>query len=334
VAEREHPDDDEQGEPEELEPGPRALWSGTLTFGLVSIPVELYPAVRPARVALRLLGPRGRPLHRRYVCARESRPLTPEEIVRGYPVEPERFVLVEEEELAALAPRASRDLDLRRFVPRDQLDPMLLDRPYLLAPGGQSTKAYHLLAATLERRDRAGIATFVMRGTEYLAAILSEGGLLRAVTLRFADELRGPEQLGLPEPRRAPAARRRQLEAALAELERDALLPELLHDENARALRELARRKRAASADVIELPETAEAGGGGGGQVVDLMKLLQERLGEAPAPAPRAASRRSSGGARAGSPTRARAGARGGAATTRKPAARTQPRSKARRRRG
>src|SRR5918995_3911860 len=198
-------------------PNPRAFWSGTLTFGLVSVPVDLYPAVRSRRTGLRTLGPGNQPLVRRYFCSVDGQALGPDDIVRGYENDDGSFTIVADEELDALAPRKSRDIDLRRFVKREEIPRQLLERPYVLAPAGDSTKAYHLLAETMERTHRAGIATFVMRGKEYLAAIFAEGGTLRAVTMRFASELRTPDDIGLPPVARASAERKQEMERALAE---------------------------------------------------------------------------------------------------------------------
>lgn len=267
---------------DEARPEPRAFWSGTITFGLVSIPVDLYPAVRSRQVSLRMLGPDGHPLTRRYYCSADGEPLSNDELVRGFPWPDGTFVVVSDEELEALEPRKSRDIDLRRFVDRAEIDPRLFERPYILAPAGQSTKAYHLLAQTMERSGRAGIATFVMRGKEYLAAIFAEGGLLRAATLRFADELRTPADVGLPAIQPVPAARRREMEAALEALDRDELDEELLRDDDAARLLALAERKRAEARDVIEVPEVLPAGGEEEEEladVVDIMSLLKERVG-------------------------------------------------------
>lgn len=264
---------------------PRAFWSGTLTFGLVSVPVDLYPAVRSRRAPLRMLGPDGQLLQRRYYCSADDKPLTNEEIVRGYEWPDGSFTLVEDEELAALAPRKSRDIDLQRFVPRDEIPPKLLERPYVLAPAGDSTKAYHLLAKTMEQTGRAGIATFVMRGREYLAAIFSEGGLLRAATLRFADELRTPESIGLPRPHKVAAEDKRAVERALAELETDDLDRAALADDYTAAVLALAEKKRDDGRDVIEVAEDTAEDPTDLADVIDIMSVLRERLGAARAPA-------------------------------------------------
>lgn len=261
-----------------------AIWSGTLSFGLVSVPVDLYAAVRPRRASLRMLAPDGVPLARRYFCSEDERPLSTDDLVRGYEWQEGQYVVVSDEELDALEPRRSRDIDLRRFVDRNQIDPRLLERPYILAPAGESTKAYHLLAETMERSGRAGIATFVMRGHEYLAAIFAEGGLLRAATMRFIDELRSPEEIGLPETEKAPAKQRRAIEAALDSLQADELDQELLHDEDTTRLLDLAEQKLAESRDVVEVPEGVPEADEEGGEVVDIMSVLKQRIGATAAP--------------------------------------------------
>jgi DNA end-binding protein Ku len=184
----------------------RPFWSGTITFGLVSIPVNLFPANRGDRVSLRMLGPNGKPLARRYYSEQSGRDLDAEDIVRGYEIKKDRFVDVTDEELERLAPERSRDINLRRFVDDKSIPRLYFERGYFLAPAG-STRAYHLLAQTMERTGRAGIATFVMRGKEYLVAITADNGILRAETMRFADEIRAPEAIGLPKKQKAtPAA--------------------------------------------------------------------------------------------------------------------------------
>jgi DNA end-binding protein Ku len=290
----------EAREERENAPNPRSFWSGTLTFGLVSVPVDLFPAVRSRRTALRMLGPDDQPLVRRYFCSVDGKALTMDDIVRGYENDDGSFTIVEDEELDALAPRKSRDIDLRRFVKREEIPRQLLERPYVLAPAGESTKAYHLLAETMERADKAGIATFVMRGKEYLAAIFAEGGTLRAVTMRFKDELRTPGDVGLPPVARVPAERRQEMERALAELTADELDLKLLEDEYGNALLELAEAKRDANRDVVEIEE-APADEEESADIIDIMTVLKERMGGAgrkPARADPARSRERASAAR------------------------------------
>src|SRR5437899_1760539 len=184
----------------------RPFWSGTLTFGLVSVPVDLYPGNRTNRAPLRMLGPEGEPLSRRYYSEKSGRDLDDDEMIRGYEIEKERYVIVTDEELERLAPEQSRDVDLRRFVPLEDIPPLYFDRSYFLAPSEGSEKAYKLLAQTMEKEKLAGVATFVMRGKQYLVAIFPENEILRAETMRFADEIRSPKEIGLPKDKKVPAA--------------------------------------------------------------------------------------------------------------------------------
>lgn len=275
----------------------RGLWSGTLTFGLVSVPVDLYPANRPRAMSLRMVDEHGTPLRRVYFCSTENVPVGRDELVRGYEVEPDRYVVVTDDELQALEPKKSREIDLRRFVDASTLDPFHFERAYYLMPARGSTKAYRLLAATMEETGRAGVATFVMHDREYLVAILAADGVLRAETLRFADELRSPHDVGLPKAAKPDATAVRKLEREIDELAADALDRDELGDRYVARLRELVERKRAAGKDVVEAPaaETSEESA----QIIDLMEVLKRSLGAETRAGPRQADAQE---------TRARAG--------------------------
>ena len=173
----------------------RGFWTGNISFGLVSIPVTLISARRSGRASLRMLAPDGTQLRRRYFGQQEGVALENSDIVRGYEYEKDRFVVVTDEELEGVAPKLSQEIDLSRFVPLADIDPMRFEHGYFLIPSKRALKAYRLLAATMEERGRAGMATFVMRGKQYLVAIIARGGLLRAETLRFNDELRSIAEL-------------------------------------------------------------------------------------------------------------------------------------------
>lgn len=263
----------------------RPFWSGVITFGLVSVPVELYAANRSSRVSLRMVAPDGTPLRREYWCPEHDRPVDSEEIVRGYELDSGEFVVVRDEELERLEPEKSREIDLRRFVPVSDLDPAFYQRAYFLAPGGDTTKAYRLLAETMERSGRAGIATFVMRGREYLIAILSERGILRAETMRFHDELRSPEDVGLPEPADAAADQEAVslLERAIRKHEAEALEPAELEDEYAERMEKLVARKVRAGEGIAERPEEAVEAAEGAEGVIDILEVLKERMRSAAA---------------------------------------------------
>lgn len=256
-------------------PRPRAMWSGTIGFGLVSIPVNLFPANRPRQISLRMLGPDGAPLSRRYYEPETGKEVGNEDLVRGYEISKDEYVIVEDEELEALAPKKSRDIELTQFVDASQIDPMLFERAYFLVPSGSSNKAYRLLAETMERTKRAGIATFVMREKEYLVAVLAENGILRAETLRFADEIRSPEDIGLPE-EHEPA--KDDIRAFVSQIEHHSspsLDPRKLRDEQAARLIELAQRKLKHGEQVVRIEAEAK---GGKDNVIDLMAVLKRSL--------------------------------------------------------
>lgn len=229
------------------------FWSGTITFGLVSVPVHLYPAARRGEMPLRMLDADGTPLTRRYYCPEHEREIPPEEIVRGYEIDKDRYVVVEDSELEALAPRKSRDIDLTRFVRQEQIPPFFFERAYFLTPSGDSTKAYRLLAEVMEKSRRAGVATFVMRDKEYLVAIFSEQGILRAETLRFENELRDPEAVGLPPPARVKKSDVVRLTKLVQRHSRDGLPDEALEDHATQRLRHLVEAKRKKGEDVFEV---------------------------------------------------------------------------------
>ena len=256
----------------------RSFWSGTITFGLVSVPVNLLPAYRSDRISLRMVSPEGHPLSRRYVTPRDGRPLEWEQIVRGYEVEKDRYVVLDDDELERLAPERTRDIDLRRFVKVDDIDPIHFERAYYLTPDGSSTKAYRLLARVMEETGRAGIATFVMRAKEYLVAIVAENGILRAETLRFADEVRTPESIGLPDPEPAAGGEVRAIRKEIGALAEDEFDPDELEDPTAEQLRTLAREKARRKKDLVRPPDTDDGEARPSGGVPDLMEMLQRSL--------------------------------------------------------
>lgn len=259
----------------------RAFWSGTITFGLVSIPVDFFAGVRARRTSMRMVDAKGRPLGREYYSDEDKGGLSSDEMVHGYETEEGEMIVVTEEELESVAPEMTRDIDLRRFVPLEEIAPPYFQRPYFLAPAGKSQKAYRLLARALKDTGRAGVGTFVMRGHQYLVAILSDGDVLRAETLRFAADMRSPQDIGLP--KRARPARKdvKRFSEAIASFERDSLDLDELSDRYAAVIEDLAEKKAAKGKDVVQASGDAEDEEDAGAEVIDLMKLLKERIGRA-----------------------------------------------------
>lgn len=264
---------DELPENDEQSASNRPFWSGTITFGLVSVPVNLFPANRGSRVSLHMYGPSGVRLRRRYYSADSGSNLENDEIVRGYEVERGKYVVVSDDELERVAPEKSRDIDLRRFVPYADIPKLYFERGYFLAPAGGSPKAYRLLAETMAKHGKAGIATFVMRGKEYLVAIVAENGLLRAETLRFFDEIRSPQDVGLPARPRLSRQSIRQFEELVKKEAADELPQEKLKDAESQRLLQLIRRKQEKGKDTVRGKRKE-----GSAPVIDLLEVLRQAL--------------------------------------------------------
>jgi DNA end-binding protein Ku len=262
-------------EPDEESAGGRPFWSGTLTFGLVSVPVSLFPAARSTRTSLRMLGPDGQPLARKYFAEKTGKDLDADEVVRGFEIDKEKYVIVTDEELERLAPEKTRDIDLKQFVPAESIPPIYFERGYFLTPAAGSQKAYKLLAETMDQSGLAGIATFVMRGKEYLVAIFSDNGILRAETMRFADELRSPSDVGLPKKTEPSKATVTKFEKMIATKSKKQFSPAKLADKQADSLLKLVKKKEKKRENVVKVEEEIETDR----KVVDLVKILKQSLG-------------------------------------------------------
>jgi DNA end-binding protein Ku len=264
--------------------GMRPFWAGTITFGLVTVPVAIYSATRAAGNALRMLGPDEAPIQRRYVCSKDEKVLDADDIVRGYEIEKGKFVVVTDEELEAVEPRKSREIDLQTFVDLDDIDPIYYERAYYLVPTGGTNKAYRLLAEVMEKKRQAGIATFVMRAKEHMVAIIAENGILRAETLRFANEIRSPEDVGLPDVTKASPAEVKKFETQIARHAKK-FDPRELFDDYGERLEKLVAKKEKTKAAVVKVEEPEEEKGA---DVVDLMAILSKSLNQGRKPARKA----------------------------------------------
>ena len=287
--------------------GMRPFWSGTITFGLVTVPVALYSAIRSGGVALKMIGPDEAPVRRRYVCSKDEKVLDADDIVRGYEIEKGKFVVVTDQELEAIEPRKSREIDLQLFVDRQEIDPIYYNRAYFLVPTGGTNKAYRLLAEVMEKKDQAGIATFVMRGKEYLVAIIAENGILRAETLRFASEVRKPEDVGLPDPVKPQAPAVKKFEEQIAKRAKKLDLHEF-SDDYVERLEKLVAQKEKKKADIVRAPVEPREEEGEGGEVIDLLAVLSRSLGSSRAAPKRKPARKAA--AKKKAPAKKRAASR------------------------
>jgi DNA end-binding protein Ku len=257
-----------------------AFWSGSLGFGLVNVRVLVFPASRHTGVRLRMLSAAGSLVKRKFYCPREEKPLRDDEIVRGYELDDGSYIIVQDNELDALEPEKTQEIALKNFVRLSDVPPPLFERGYYLTPQKEAIKAYRLLAEVMERRKKAGIATFVMRDREYVVAIFARSGILCAATLRFGDELRDPSSVGLPKPVSPPPARVKAFEKAIDALSVRAIPAAELAGDDDEKLRAVIQKKAKAGRDVIQ-PETnkqeQEADGDEEGDE-DLLETIRKSL--------------------------------------------------------
>jgi len=268
----------------------RSFWSGTISFGLVSIPVDLFAANRTSTLGMRMLGPNGEPMQRRYICTQDGKTVDTANVVRGFEVKKGEFVTVTDEELQSLEPDKTRDIDLNRFVPRESVSPAYFERGHFLVPSGPTSKAYRLLADTMERTGKVGIGTFVMRDKAYVIAIFAERGILHGQTLRYADELRSAKDVGLIPNRKVDSKVVAQMKKVIAKSSTSKFAPAEMQDDRAAAVRSMAQAKFKKHQDVVQIDaqseaeedddnESSESPLSPTGKVIDLMEVLRQRLG-------------------------------------------------------
>ena len=193
----------------------RAIWSGSISFGLLNVPVKLYSAVARRNIALREIrdSDSARIKHRR-VAEGTDEEVPYENIVKAFEITPGQYVQIGKDEMSALAPEKTRAIEVQDFVDLEQIDPIYFDSPYYLGPADGAEKAYSLLAKAMEASGKVAIARFVFRNKEHLAAIRTSGGTLTLTTMRFADEVVSPGELDDVLPDKAPKVAKKEQEMA------------------------------------------------------------------------------------------------------------------------
>ncbi len=173
----------------------QGIWNGTISFSLVAIPVRLVKAVEPGRISFRLLHNKDySPLARKLACPKEEKRVDPDEIVRGYEMAPDHYVLMTDEELESVSPERSRTIEIVEFIDMKDVDPVYYDRPYYLVPSKGGEKAYRLLVEVMHRTKKAGLAKFVLAEREYLVAVTPKDGALALTTLHYSEEILPDEE--------------------------------------------------------------------------------------------------------------------------------------------
>lgn len=258
---------------------PRAIWSGSISFGLVNIPVKLYSAVTERSLRFNQIDTRnGARIRNRRVNAEDGSEVPPEVIAKGYEVSKGRYVIVTEDELASLQPRATHTIDLEEFVDLDQVDPIYFDGAYWVAPEDRAGKSYSLLVDAMEQAGKVAVARFVMRAKQHVAVMRPHAGRLVLSMMVYEDEINPAEeipefdQLGDVEVSDRELAMASQLiESLSAEFS-----PEAFHDSYRQELLDLVHAKDAGVERVV-----GPLDGPSDDAVVDLMAALEASVAAA-----------------------------------------------------
>ncbi|HVX85917.1 MAG TPA: Ku protein [Phycisphaerae bacterium] len=255
----------------------RSIWTGSLSFGLVNIPVKLITAVREERVAFHLLHDQDKVrLRQKMVCPEDGTEVHREHMIKGYEISPERYVVVTDSELEAVAPKSSRVIEIQDFVNLSDIDPVYFDRPYYLLPQQHAEKAYRLLAEAMEQTGKVGIAKFTMRSKEYLAALRPSEGVIVLETMHFSGEVTPTKKVD-DAPREVKVDQRELsvAEKLIQSLSTD-FKPEQYHDEYRDRVMELIQKK-AHGEHIVVQPKHAEHET----RAADLMAALEASLNKA-----------------------------------------------------
>ena len=273
---------------------PRQLWKGAIQFGLVHVPVSLYPAEHRDELSFTLLDRRDmQPVGYQRVNKTTGDEVPFDEVVKGYEYEKGEYVTLEKEDFKRANVEATQTVDIVGFVDADAIPPYYFDAPYYLAPDKHGAKGYALLRETLERTGRVGIATVVIRTRQHVAALYPQGNVLVLNTLRYHDELRDPKDLDVPESTKAAKVQPKEIDMA------ERLVEDMVTDWKP------AHFKDSYRADLMKFIEDKAAGrvkaaprgkrAPKGAEVIDFAKLLEKSLaavkkGGAPATGKRAAA--------------------------------------------
>ncbi len=245
----------------------RAIWSGSISFGLLNVPVKLYSAVARRNIALREIreSDSARIKHRR-VAEGTDEEVPYDEIIKAYEITPGQYVPISKDEMSSMAPEKTRAIDVQDFVDLDEIDPIYFDSPYYLGPADGAEKAYSLLAAAMKASGKVAIARFVFRNKEHLAAIRTSGGVLTLTTMRFADEVVPASELEEVLPDKAPkvAKKEQQMAEQLIESLSADFDPDAYRDEYREQLLGLIERK-AEGKEIVASDARGAAGDQGAG---------------------------------------------------------------------
>lgn len=282
----------------------RSLATGTISFGLVSIPIRLFPAAQPsAAISFNMLHARdGSRLKQQFVCAKDGQVVPREETVKGYEFAKDRYVTFTAEELKALDEIASQTIDIAEFVPAADVDAVFFDKAYYLGPDKGGARAYKLLGEAMRRAGKAALGRYAARGKQYLVLIRPLGDRLVMQQLFYADEVRPPEEIPVDDAELKEPEIQLALQLIAQTASADGFHPERYRDAVKQRVEEAIERKVAGQEIQAASPEPQA-------QVIDLMEALKKSIGSrAPSPsapstpaAPAHARKAAAGGDRKGS---------------------------------
>ena len=253
----------------------RAIWKGSISFGLVNIPIALYPATKREELRFRLLRAADlSPVSYKRVAEKDGREVPWDQIVKGYEYEKGKYVVLKDEDFQRVDLEATQTVDIQDFVEVDDIDPMYFYKPYYLEPQKGGDKAYVLLRDALEDSKKVGIAKVVIKTRQYLAGVKPEDSVLILELMHFAEELADPEKLHIPK-KLEPGKRELDMAKALVGSMSSKWDPEKYHDDYREALMEVIEEKvEAGGKEIDEKPKKAPKPT----KVIDLVSVLQRSL--------------------------------------------------------
>ena len=252
----------------------RAIWKGSISFGLVNIPIALYPATKTEDLNFRLLrGSDMSPVNYRRVAEKDGKEVTWDEIVKGYEYEKGRFVVIKEEDFRRVDVEATQTVDIVSFAALDEINPVFFHKPYYMEPEKGADRAYVLLRDALRKTGKVGIAKVVIKTRQHLAAVKPQDDGLMLELMHFPAELRDPEDFRQPRDARI-AAKELEMAKSLIGTMTEKWDPEAYHDEYREALKEMIGRK-VSEGDKFEHKSAPRRSPG---KVIDLVAVLEESL--------------------------------------------------------
>ena len=253
----------------------RAIWKGSISFGLVNIPIALYPATRKEEMKFRLLRATDHsPVNYKRVAQKDGKEVPWDQIVKGYEYEKGKFVVLNEKDFQRVDLEATQTVDIQDFVDIDEIDPMFFYKPYYLEPQKGGDKAYVLLREALADGKKVGIAKVVIKTRQYLAGVKAMKHALVLELMHFAEELADAEQLNVPK-KLEPGKREMDMAKALVDSMSSKWDPAKYHDDYREALLEVIEEKvESGGKEIEEKPKKAPAAT----KVIDLVAVLQQSL--------------------------------------------------------